>query len=376
MPAAHRSNLPVVPYARLVAIPEHNDGVAIMSAYLWTIGALSWFLLQAAVADDKSPDPLFQSDEVLTVRIAAPMATLLSKRPDEEELPARFHYIASDGSTVELDIEIRTRGRFRRRDDVCRFPPLRLDFKTSEVKKTLFHKQDKLKLVTHCEASSRYEQALLREYLAYRIQNVLTDISYKVRLMRITYVDTERKHKDVTQHGFVIEHKDRFSKRIGAKPLDIPKTSVRALDPKYTNLSSVYQYMIGNTDFSPIRAAPGEFCCHNFELYGNEGEAILAVPYDFDQSGLVDAPHAIPNEQFRIRSVRQRLYRGRCANNKHLPSTFTLFLDRRDDVYAAINSLELVSKSSLKTMIKYIDGFYEVITSEGSIDKKLVKACI
>lgn len=376
MPAAHCSNLPVKPYARLAAIPENNDGVAIMSAYPWTIGTLLWFLLQAAVADDNSPDPLFQSDAVLSVRIAAPMATLLSERPDEDELPAVFHYTASDGSTVDLDIEIRTRGRFRRLEDICRVPPMRLDFKKSVVKDTLFHKQDKLKLVTHCKVTSRYEQALLREYLAYRILNVLTDVSYRVRLMKITYVDTEGKHNDVTQHGFVIEHKDRFSKRIGAEPLDIPKTSVRALDSKYTNLSSIYQYMIGNTDFSPIRAAPGESCCHNFELFGNEGEAILAVPYDFDQSGLVDAPHAVPNERFKLSSVRKRLYRGRCVNNEHLSSTFAQFLDRRDDVYAAINSVELVSKSSLKSMTKYIDSFYEVITSERDIEKQFIKACI
>ncbi len=347
-----------------------------MSVYLWSLGTLAGFILQVASAYAASPDPLFQSDDVMNVRISAPMATLLSERPDEDELPARLVYTASDGSTVELEIEIRTRGRFRRRNDVCRFPPLRLDFKTSTVKNTVFHKQDKLKLVTHCQASSRYEQALLREYIAYRILNVLTDTSYKVRLMHVTYVDTEGKHSDVVQHAFVIEHKDRFSKRIGASALDIPRTSVRSLDPQYTNLTSVYQFMIGNTDFSPIRAAPEESCCHNGELYGNEGQSILAVPYDFDQSGLVDAPHSIPNEKFKLKSVRQRLYRGRCVNNEYLPATLAHFISRRDEVFAVLNEVPLVSKSSLKIMNKYLNQFYDVIASERDVDKQLVKACI
>ena len=349
-----------------------------MASNPWTLGTLAGFLLlQFAYANEPAAhDPLFENDDILQVRITAPLATLLVKRPDENELPARFQYTAADGNVVKLDIEIRTRGRYRRRDDVCQFPPMRLDFKKSTVKDTLFHKQDKLKLVTHCEASSRYEQALMREYLAYRIFNTLTDNSYRVRLMHITYVDTEGKYDEVVQHGFVIEHKDRFSKRIGVASLDIPRTSVRSLNGEFSNLSSVYQFMIGNTDFSPIQAAPGESCCHNFELYGNEGEPILAVPYDFDQSGLVDAPHAIPNANFKLKSVRQRLYRGRCVNNEHLPSTIAHFNDRRDDIMAVVNSTPLLTKISLKTVTKYVDRFYSVILSERNLNRQIVKKCI
>lgn len=343
----------------------------------WTLGVLALFLVQISVAaTDSSPDSLFQGDDILSVRITAPMATLLSDRPDDEELPGKLHYAEADGSIAEFDIEIRTRGRYRRQAHVCSFPPLRLDFKTSAVKNSLFHKQDKLKLVTHCQASSRYEQALLREYLVYRMLNVLTEKSYKVRMMLITYVDADDKLEDVTQHGFVIERDDRFAKRIGTQILEIPKTSVKSIDPQHMNLGSVFQFMIGNTDFSPIRAAPGESCCHNYELYGNEGESILAVPYDFDQSGFVDAPHATPNDRFKLSSVRERLYRGRCANNEHLPATIAHFIDRRDEVTAVLNSLPPVSKSSLTMMSKYVDRFYSVITSERRINKELTKACI
>ena len=349
-----------------------------MPAFRWTLCSAPLFLLlQVALAAEPSiPDPLFQSDEVLTVRIDAPFATLTSERPDQEELPAKFYFTEADGRVVDVDIEIRTRGRFRRRDDICRFPPLRLDFKKSDVENTLFHKQDKLKLVTHCEASSRYEQTVFREYLAYRMLNVLTDLSYRVRLMQITYVDTDGKLADITQHGFVIEQKDRFEKRIATVALDVSKTSVRSLEPEYTNLVSIYQFMIGNTDFSPIRAAPGESCCHNFDLYGGDGEPVLAVPYDFDQSGLVDAPHSVPNPKFRISSVRKRIYRGRCANNEHLPKTIAHFTEHRDQIMALPGSLPQVSKSSQKTMTRYLDRFYSIISSDSGIKKNFIRKCI
>lgn len=349
-----------------------------MPAFGWTLGSASLFLLLqvARAAEPSVPDPLFQSDDILSVSIVAPFSTLVSERPDEDELPAKFHYTDADGSVVEVDIEIRTRGRFRRMEETCRFPPLRLNFKKSVVKDTLFHKQDKLKLVTHCEATSRYQQSVLREYLAYRILNILTDFSYRVRLMQLTYVDSEGKRGDLTQYGFVIEHKDRFAKRLGVETLDVKKTSIRSLDPEYTNFVSLFQYMIGNTDFSPIRAAPGESCCHNFDLYTHEGNPILAVPYDFDQSGLVDAPYAIPNPRFNLSSVRKRLYRGRCSNNEHLQETIEHFTSRRDEIMALLSNFSLASNSSMKTMTRYIDRFYSLIASDSNINKHFVKKCI
>ncbi len=112
-----------------------------------------------------------------------PSVRYSSERSDERDVEAKFHYTDESGELVEIDIDIRTRGISRLNEDVCPFPPLRLDFKKSQVKKSLFHKQDKLKLVTHCrDNSTRYEQTLLNEFLAYRILNELTDASFRVRL--------------------------------------------------------------------------------------------------------------------------------------------------------------------------------------------------
>ena len=131
--------------------------------------------------DTGKTDPLFDDHSVIVLTITAPMPSLLKQRPNEEYLPGRIEYTEADGSMVTIDTGVRTRGNYRRQKRICPFPPLRVNVDKSQAKGTLFHKQDKLKLVAHCrDNSERYEQGVIREYLAYRILNLLTDISYRV----------------------------------------------------------------------------------------------------------------------------------------------------------------------------------------------------
>lgn len=340
--------------------------------------SVAWFLLfsGAEAQELRTPDPLFQGDEILDVRIVAPISTLLSERSIDEELPGTFQYTNSAGEAVEFDIKLRARGRFRRDKVNCRFPPLRLNFIASQTKGTLFHKQDKVKLVTHCQNSSRYAEALLREYAAYRLLNVMTDTSFRVRLLRITYVENERKKNDDVHYGFIIEHRDRLAKRIGKSVLEIPSANPRSLNPEYANMVSMYHYLIGNTDFSSVRGTKGEVCCHNHVLFGNEGEPVWSVPYDFDQAGLVNAPHAAPNPRFTIRTVRQRLYRGRCIHNDYVNATIVSYQDKREELLRVVSALEVASDRSVKSMTDYIENFYKTLASEKRVSSALIKKCI
>lgn len=344
----------------------------------WTFVSVAWFLLFSAAEAQEigAPDPLFQSDEILDVRIVAPISTLVTERPIDEELPGIFQYTNSAGEVVEFDIKLRTRGKFRRDKHNCRFPPLRLNFGKSQTKGTLFHKQKKVKLVTHCQNSSKYAQVLLREYIAYRLLNVMTDASFRVRLLRITYVENERSKADDVHYGFIIEHKDRLAKRMGKTILEIPSTSPRSLNPEYANTISLYHYLIGNTDFSSVRGPKGELCCHNHVLFGNEGEAVWSIPYDFDQAGLVGAPHAEPNPQFTIRTVKQRLYRGRCIHNDYVSATTASYQAKREELLQVVNELEVASERSVKSMTDYIEKFYKTLGSEKRVNGSLIKKCI
>jgi hypothetical protein len=350
-----------------------------MTCVRWTCTTIASFhvALAASAQTIAAADPLFQDDAPIEIIVTAPLRSLMRERPDEVDLDGRIQYTGSDGNTVEFDVGVRTRGNYRRQSRVCPFPPLRLNFKSSQTKDTLFHKQDKLKLVTHCRNKrTQYNQSVIKEYLAYRILNILTDVSYRVRLLHVNYVDSDNQKSKFEQYAFVIEHKDRLTRRTELSRVDVERTQVENLQPDYTNLVSVFHFMIGNADFSPIQGAAGETCCHNHSLFGREGELYFSIPYDFDMSGIVDAPYATPNPRFKLRSVRDRLYRGRCRNNERLPASLKIFQDNRDKIFALLDTQAELTPSIRKKIISYIEKFYAVIDNPQRVEKSLVKKCI
>jgi hypothetical protein len=325
--------------------------------------------------DSRDAAPLFRSNDILEVTINAPIRQIMRDRSDSEDTPGTLTYEDPEAGETTLDIGIQTRGRFRRQTDICPFAPLRLNFR--KTKGTLFAKSNKLKLVTHCRSGSQiYTQLILKEYLAYRILNTLTDNSFKARLLHVTYVDNSNGKVVDTNYAFLIEHRNQLAKRIGREVSNAETTVVSALDGPETNISSLFQYMIGNTDFSPIKGVPGERCCHNYVLLEKEEEKMLSVPYDFDVTGIVDAPYAVPNPRFRLRNVEQRLYRGRCANNEHLETTMQLFRDRRNAIYGLLDTVPGLSSASIKKVSRYLDEFYKTIDSPKRVDRSIVSKCL
>ena len=339
--------------------------------------SLVFLLVGSAAGAETQPDPLFADDSVLEVRIEAPFDSLMDDRPIETYMDGTFTFRDADGSDVTFDIGLRTRGRFRRSEDVCAFAPIRLNFKKSQTKNTLFHKQDKVKLVTHCQNNSKdYEQNVIAEYLVYRIFNLITDVSFRARLLQVTYVDSDKKNREHESYAFIIESSKRFSKRIDAPRVSARIVAIPELVPEYAALAAVFQYFVGNTDYSLIAAAEGENCCHNHELFGTRETRYFSVPYDFDMTGFVDADHAAPNERFGIRNVRQRLYRGRCAHNDYVAGAVSLFTKHRDEIYALINDEPLLRDKTRRDQLRFIDDFYKSIETPKDIRKKLTDDCI
>jgi hypothetical protein len=348
-------------------------------------GMLLAALLTVAPSAEGRPDdpevsqtvaPLFSSHSPLPVTIEAPLTTLMRDRPIDDYLDGTFSFEKDDGTEQSLDLKIRTRGKFRRKEKHCDFAPIRLNFRKKQVTDTVFAGQDKLKLVTHCQNNkSYYEQLILREYLAYRFLNVMTDSSYRVRLLKINYVDTEGT-EPMTKLGFVIEDNDDVAERIGMYSIKSGNISDDALDRAEQNFINVFQYMIGNTEFSLVKGEPDAFCCHNIDLMSATKRApFVPLAYDFDFAGLVNAPYAGPNPRFKLANVRQRLYRGLCANNDLLPSTIQRFLDKKDAIYGAVDELELLSSRSRRDVTGYLKTFYDRISKPKSVESVFVKKC-
>lgn len=339
---------------------------------------LSLCLSAHAQGDESSPvhRPLFEHDSTIPITIEGPLSTIMRKRDESQEYPSVFRYADANGTEHTFDITLNTRGKFRARKKTCNFAPLRVNFKKSQVEGTLFQGQDKLKLVTDCQSKKKnYQQILLKEYLAYKIHNVLDDKSFGARLLYVTYVDTDKNNDTRESYAFFIEEQDHIAERLGLDRIKIPKTRYNALDPEQTNLVNVYQYFIANTDFSLIAGPEGADCCHNSVLYQKAGGAIVPIPYDFDHAGLIDAPYAEPNPRFKISSVTRRVYRGRCSNNALLDATFRRFHDKRDVINRLVTGLDGFDDDSIKETMSFIDRFYADIATPREVEKNFIKEC-
>lgn len=350
-------------------------------AVLYSVAAALFTISPTAAAQDdpgvvQTVAPLFASHSPLLVTIEAPLTTLMEERPKKEYLDGTLRFSADDGTLHTLDIKIRTRGKFRWKKKHCDFAPIRLNFRKKQVVDTEFSGQDKLKLVTHCKNKNfYYEQLVLREYLAYRFLNVMTDTSFRVRLLQINYIDTEGA-SPMTKVGFLIEDDDDVAERNSLYVIKTGDISYDDIDPKAQNFVNVFQYMIRNTEFSLVRAEPGEFCCHNIDLMSaTKGVPFTPIPYDFDFSGMVNAPYAAPNPRLEIENVRQRLYRGLCANNERLPDTLQRFIDNRDAIFSVVDNLELLSSRSRRDVTRDLNQFYTRISQAKSVDASFIKRC-
>lgn len=336
-----------------------------------------WLLAVSAEAAD--PAPLFADDAVLDVRIEAPIKVLMDVRPDKAYLKGNFIFTDLDGTEQKIPLKLRTRGKYRRDESHCDFAPIRLNFPKNGVYGTLLAGQDKLKLVTHCRSREfEFEYYLLREYLAYRLFAELSPISYRVRLLRVTYADPHE-DKELTRFGFVIEDDKAVAKRNGLKIAKAPEVAYDDYDAARENLVNVFQFMIGNTEYSMVAPEPEKKCCHNMDLVSADKEPpYLALPYDFDFSGLVSSSYGQPNPRYGIKTVRTRFYKGRCRSNDLLPETLDLFRQRREDLFAIIDSIASIDKNTERAMRparSYIEQFYAIVEDAGEVQRQLVRHC-
>jgi hypothetical protein len=180
----------------------------------------------------------------------------------------------------------------------------------------------------------------------------------------------------MTKYGFVIEDDDKVAERNGMKSVEIGNIKHDDLDSPQENLVSVFQYMIGHTDFSLVHGPNYDNCCHNAVLLSaSEGPPFIPMPYDFDFSGLVDAPYAATNPKFELKTVRQRLFRGECSNNDLLEGTIGHYFDKKDAIYAIIDELDMLATKDRGAVTRYLDSFYEDITQPEAIKRKFIDKC-
>ena len=330
----------------------------------WFFAAIALFAGSTAAA--KQPTPLFANDAPIHVTIQGPMSSLASNRA-ETPRPATM---TVDG--VAYPITLTPRGITRRTKQICDFPPLRVELTKPAPDGSLFEHQHHLKLVTHCQHDADFQQKVLLEYSAYRLYNLMTPLSFRARLANIDYLD-ESGRPYISRVGYFLEDFGDVAKRNGLTQAHMPsEISVAQIDPETGARVAVFEYMISNYDWA-MRAGPaGTECCHNTRLAATRpGGLVSPVPYDFDYSGLVNAPYSVQPDSIPINSVRERLYRGYCVHNAQAHTIASQVAARRAEFLGSFASVPGLNPKEQAKAVDYLKGFFADVDSG-----KIFKNCV
>ena len=309
---------------------------------------------------------LFETDETLNIRLSGNIRELTNDKGDDAKFhPLILSYKNENGGEDSLQIEAKTRGHFRRTMGDCLYPPLLLQFSQNDtLASSMFSGQDKLKLVMPCKGGDY----VVREWMVYRIYNLVTPKSFRARLVSVELNDTKRKKISPAFYGILLEE----DKKMAARNNDILiKLQIR---PEQTDTSAflkmaVFEYLIGNTDWSVQY--------QNTKLIAPDSATVpIPVPYDFDLSGAVDAPYAQPAEELKMNSVRERRYRGYClADMKKFEDVINYYNHLRTDIYKLYTDCPLLDIKYVKATISYFDDFYRTINNPTTLQKEFGYPC-
>ena len=335
------------------------------------IAALAAF---PAVALAQAPaKPLFASDEPIQLMITGGVDLIAKGGPNSRDGQPGTVTVA--GTSASLPVLLEPRGITRRQRDVCQFPPLRVTFNQPPPAGSVFAGQRRLKLVSHCRGADGFQNYVLLEYAAYRLYNILTPLSFRARLAQIEYRDTAGK-PITTRYGFFIEDIDDVARRNGLQEARVgERFPVSRLSPTDAARFAIFQYMIANLDWAMQAGPPGDSCCHNSRPL-TSGAGLVPVPYDFDFSGMVNAPYATPPSSVNVSSVRQRRYRGLCRHNGEAKALYAQFRSQQAAVSQILSSVPGLDRGARDRAVGFLGGFFSDIATDESADSKLLRTCL
>ncbi len=325
----------------------------------------------------KNPDTpertisLFGSDDLLNVSLYLDLASF-SKKPsktDSFDAEMTIHFSETDSLNKKVTIKYRGISRY----EICSFPPMQLNFKKPLYSDSA--KIKKLKLVTHCQQGSLTDEYVMREYLVYKLFNAITDTSFRVRLLKVSYIDTKKNKKTLVKYGIFIEPIELLAKRTNSTIVKSPNLTQSHIEPDVMDRVAIFNYMISNWDWS----IAGQ---HNVAViksmkYDNSVLGI-AIPYDFDLTGIVNADYAIPPDNLGIENIRQRLFSGICRSKEVYQEDLKKFLYNKEKLYSVINGFPHLNQRSKKDITSFLDQFFDQLEKQKSLDNLVdlfLKSC-
>jgi hypothetical protein len=287
--------------------------------------------------------------EILDITITTDLQAIADKR-SEAKHPATISFVDATGIPQQWEVKLAARGKFRRMR-CTEIPPLKINFDKDDLREAGLTKFDDLKLVNQCmEDAEAAREILVKEYLAYELYHEITSESYRVQFLNITYTDVHT-GESIVRAGFVIEDTDQLSDRIGAQKVE-QERGFRAeqFNAKQFQRMALFQYWIGNSDWSAIFG-------RNIKVLEKNGQ-LIAIPYDFDFSGMVDAPYATPNSNYGLTSVQQRAYTGFETEVKGMEESIQQLVSMRAALRKMVKKQKLLSRASRREVWSYLASYF------------------
>ena len=322
----------------------------------------------------KSPEKnisLFSKDDLLEVTIYLDLASF-SKKPNKmNSFDASMTIHFSDKDSINKKIIIKYRGISRY--EICSFPPIQINLRNALIADS--GKIKRLKLVTHCEPGGMTDEYVIREYLVYKLFNAITDTSFRVRLLKVNYVDTESNKKPIRKYGFFIEPISTLAERTNSTVVKSTNIGQKNIFPDVMDRLAIFNYMVSNWDWS----VPGQHNVAVIKPLNNDNSMLgIAIPYDFDLTGIVNAEYAIPPPDLGIENIRERLFSGICRSKEEWKEELIRFLNCRQKLYSVVNEFPYLNQRSKKDITVFLDQFFNQLEKQRNMDNLIdvfTKSC-
>ena len=309
---------------------------------------------------------LFQNEEPLKIKLKYSNKEMNKKTNDSTFIETQLSF-EQDGVWSDIDVRLRARGNFRR--NTCYWPPVRVKIKKSAAKGTIFQGNKSLKLVLPCMKESDNNDNIMKEYMAYKLYEQISPYHFNARRVDIEFTEVYgrkgKERKMIQLKGFLIEDDDIVAKRFEGKVVD-RFIHPLAMDAETSVQNAFFNFLIGNTDISVAYQ-------HNAKLL-YIGKRLIPLSYDFDMTGFVNPSYATVNETLGIKSVRDRKYRGFKRDGKIIESVRQLYISKKTDLMAIIEShaSQFDSEKEYKETYKFLNSFYEVIENDKEFNSQIV----
>ena len=211
---------------------------------------------------------------------------------------------------------------------------------------------------------------MIKELLAYKIYEIISPYHFETKIISIN-LNEERGNKTLNHDliGFLIQDNKKLAAVNGG---EIVKRRIHpnAQDPISATRNDLFQYMIGNTDYSLAYQ-------HNEKLF-YINKKFVPVPYDFDMAGIVNASYAvvseIKNKALPISKVTVRLYRGFDRDEKVIQEVRQEYIDKETEIYRIVDQYEHYFKDpkEFKEAKNYLMGFFKVIKDDDKFQSRIL----